>query len=87
MTTEEIRDRLAHIIVERLNSGVAMAEVRWESNLRDDLGVDSLAAAELLFEIEQEFGAPVGTVDARSLVTVRDAVDAISRGLPSSRAA
>jgi acyl carrier protein len=86
MTTEEIRDRLAHIIVEKLNSGVAMAEVRWENNLRDDLGIDSLAAAELLFEIEQEFGAPVGTVDARSLVTVRDAVDAISRGLPSQAA-
>jgi len=86
MTTDEIRERLAHIIVEKLNSGVAMAEVRWESNLRDDLGVDSLAAAELLFEIEQEFGAPVGTVDARSLVTVRDAVAAISRGLPSQAA-
>jgi len=84
MTTDEIRDRLAHIIVEKLNSGVAMEEVRWESNLRDDLGIDSLAAAELLFEIDQEFGAPLGTVDARSLVTVRDAVNAISRGLPSS---
>jgi acyl carrier protein len=41
----------------------------------------------LLFEIDQEFGAPIGTIDARSLVTVRDAVNAISRGLPSSRAA
>jgi acyl carrier protein len=40
-----------------------------------------------MFEIDQEFGAPIGTVDARSLVTVRDAVDAISRCLPSSRAA
>ena len=87
MTSDEIRDRLAHIIVEKLNSGVVIEEVRWESNLRDDLGIDSLAAAELLFEIDQEFGAPIGTVDARSLVTVRDAVTAISRGLPSSRAA
>jgi acyl carrier protein len=86
MTTDEIRDRLAHIIVEKINSGVAMTEVRWESNLRDDLGIDSLAAAELLFEIEEEFGAPVGMVDARSLVTVRDAVAAISRGLPSQAA-
>jgi acyl carrier protein len=86
MTTDKIRDRLARIIVDRINSGVAMAEIRWESNLRDDLGIDSLAAAELLFEIEQEFGAPVGTVDARSLVTVRDAVAAISRGLPSQAA-
>ncbi|MGB8296707.1 MAG: acyl carrier protein [Polyangia bacterium] len=87
MTMDEIRERLAHIIVEKINSGVAMEEIRWNSNLRDDLGIDSLAAAELLFEIEQEFGAPVGTVDARSLLTVRDAVDAIARGLPSSQAA
>ena len=48
MTTDEIRDRLAHIIVEKLNSGVVIEEVRWESNLRDDLGIDSLAAAELV---------------------------------------
>jgi acyl carrier protein len=87
MTTDEIRDRLAHIIVERVNSGVAIEEIGWNSKLRDDLGIDSLAAAELLFEIDQEFGAPIGTIDARSLVTVRDAVNAISRGLPSSRAA
>jgi acyl carrier protein len=86
MTTDEIRDRLAHIIVQKLNSGVVLEEVRWESNLRDDLGIDSLAAAELLFEIEQEFGAPVGTADGQSLATVRDAVDAISRGLPSQAA-
>ena len=87
MTTDEIRDRLAHIIVERVNSGVAIEEIGWNSKLRDDLGIDSLAAAELLIEIDQEFGAPIGTIDARSLVTVRDAVNAISRGLPSSRAA
>jgi len=45
---DEIRDRLAHIIVEKLNSGVAMEEVRWESNLRDDLGIDSLACCRIV---------------------------------------
>jgi acyl carrier protein len=81
MTQEEIRDMLARILVEKLNCSIAVGEVGWDSNLRNDLGIDSLGAAELLFEIEEEFGADIGTPDARSLVTVRDAVDAISRGL------
>ena len=81
MTQEEIRDMLAKILVERLNCAVAVGQVGWDSTLRDDLGIDSLGASELLFEIEETFGANIGTVDARSLVTVRDAVNAISRNL------
>jgi len=81
MTQEEIRDMLAKILVDKLNCSIAVGEVGWDSNLRDDLGVDSLGAAELLFEIEETFGANLGTMDARSLVTVRDAVNAISRNL------
>jgi acyl carrier protein len=87
MTADEIRDRLAHIIVERLSSGVHLEEVGWDSTLRDDLGIDSLGAAELLFEIEEAFGTHIGFADAGSLVTVRDAVDAISRGLHSGPSA
>jgi acyl carrier protein len=81
MTQEEIRDMLARILVEKLNCSIAVGEVGWDSSLRDDLGIDSLGAAELLFEIEETFGVDIGTLDARSLVTVRDAVYAISRGL------
>jgi acyl carrier protein len=81
MTEEEIRDMLARILVEKLNCSIAVGEVGWDSSLRDDLGIDSLGAAELLFEIEETFGVDIGTLDARSLVTVRDAVYAISRGL------
>jgi acyl carrier protein len=87
MTADEIRERLASIIVERLNSGVLVEEVGWNSRLRDDLGIDSLGAAELLFEIEEAFGAPIGPLDARSLITVRDAVNAISRSLQPGAAA
>ena len=31
MTTDEISDRLANIIVERVNSGVAIEEIGWNS--------------------------------------------------------
>jgi acyl carrier protein len=86
MTTDEIHDKLAKIIVEKLNSALELEEIGWDSTLRDDLGIDSLGAAELLFEIEEAFGAPIGIVDATSLVTVRDAVTAISRGLQSPAA-
>ena len=86
MTKDEIRDQLAHIIAERLGNGIAVEEVGWDSTLRDDLGIDSLGAAELFFEIEEAFGASIGSVDARSLVTVRDAVNAIARNLQSSAA-
>lgn len=84
MTTDQIRDQLAHIIAERLGNGIAVEEVGWDSTLRDDLGIDSLGAAEFFFEIEEAFGTSLGTLDARLLVTVRDAVNAISRGLQSS---
>jgi len=87
MTQDEIRDKLAFIIVERLNSAVPLNQVCWDSTLRDDLGIDSLGASELLFEIEETFGTPIATGDAVSLVTVRDAVNAIARSLPPDQAA
>ena len=86
MTTTEIQDKLARIIVEKLNSALELEEVAWDSTLREDLGIDSLGAAELLFEIEEVFGTQIGTVDATSLLTVGDAVTAISRGLQSRAA-
>jgi acyl carrier protein len=86
MTTDQIHDKLARIIVEKLNSALELDEVGWDSTLREDLGMDSLGAAELLFEIEEAFGTEIGAVDATSLVTVRDAVTAISRSLQSRAA-
>jgi len=85
MTPDEIRDRLANIIVEKLNSGVAMEEVRWESNLRDDSGNRLAGCCRICCRDRPRSSAhPLAQSMPRSLVTVRDAVNAISRGLPSS---
>jgi len=73
------------IIVERLNTAILLQQVAWDSTLRDDLGIDSLCASELLFEIEEEFGAPIADRDVPSLVTVRDAVNAIARSLQAAQ--
>ena len=81
MTQDEIRDALAKILVERLNCSVAVGEVGWNSSLRDDLGIDSLAVAELMYEIEDTFGTALEDTEPTTLVTVRDAVHAIAREL------
>jgi acyl carrier protein len=86
MSPDEIRATLAKVMVERLNCTVPVDKIGWDSTLRHDLGIDSLGASELLFEIEVTFGTALRYADVDSLVTVRDAVNAISRTLQSASA-
>ena len=81
MTPEEIHAQLAKIIAEKIGSRISVQQVQWDTRLRDDLGIDSLAVAELMYEIEDAFGATLEDTDPGTLVTVRDAVDAIAREL------
>lgn len=81
MTSEEIRAQLATIIAEKVNTRISVQQIQWDTRLRDDLGIDSLAVAELMYEIEDTFGANLEDTNPTTLVTVRDAVDAIARQL------
>jgi acyl carrier protein len=81
MTPEEIRAKLATIIAEKVNSRISVQQIQWETRLRDDLGIDSLAVAELMYEIEDTFGTTLEETEPGTLVTIRDAVDAIAREL------
>ena len=81
MTPEEIRAKLATIIIEKVDSRLSIEQIQWDTRLRDDLGIDSLAVAELLYEIEATFGTALEETDPRTLVTVRNAVDAIALDL------
>ena len=86
MTPEEIRSKLATIIAEKVNSRVSTQQIQWDTRLRDDLGFDSLAAAELMYEIEDTFGTALEDTEPTTLVTIRDAVDAIARELQTKLA-
>jgi acyl carrier protein len=81
MTTGEIYNKLSTIITEKVNSQISPQQIRWETRLRDDLGIDSLAVAELMYEIEDTFGTTLEQTEPATLVTIRDAVDAIAREL------
>jgi acyl carrier protein len=81
MTTGEIYNKLSTIITEKVNSQISPQQIQWETRLRDDLGIDSLAVAELMYEIEDTFGTTLEQTEPATLVTIRDAVDAIAREL------
>jgi acyl carrier protein len=78
MTPDQIHSKLATIIAEKVDSHIAPEQVTLDSRLREDLGIDSLAVAEMLYEIEEVFGATLEVSDPQTLLTVRDAVNAIA---------
>ena len=78
MTTEQIHSKLATIIAQKVDSRVVPEQVSLDSRLREDLGIDSLAVAEMLYEIEEVFGTTLDVSDPQNLLTVRDAVNAIA---------
>ncbi len=78
MTPEHIHSRLATVIAERVNRALIPSQVTLDAHLRNDLGIDSLCASELMFEIEEEFGTTVAEEDVTHFQTVRDLVQAIA---------
>ncbi|WP_414043352.1 acyl carrier protein [Macrococcus animalis] len=65
-------DKVKDIIVDRL--GVDADKVTAEASFKDDLGADSLDIAELVMELEDQFGMEIPDEEAEKINTVGDAV-------------
>lgn len=70
---EEVKE----VIVEQL--GVKPDEVKPETSLVNDLGVDSLDAVELTLALEEEFGIEIPDADAETMATINDTVKYIEK--------
>ena len=68
---EQVKDAL----VELLN--IDGGDIKLESNLKDDLGIDSLAAVELSLDLETEFDVEISDEELAALVSVEDIVKLI----------
>lgn len=66
-------EKMKPIIAEQLN--VDEAEIKLESNFKEDLGADSLDLFELVMALEEEFGVEVPSEDLEKLATVNDVVE------------
>lgn len=65
-------EQIKPLIAEALN--LDEAEITLEASLKDDLGIDSLDAVELIMELEDEFDVKIEDVEAQTFVTIADIV-------------
>jgi acyl carrier protein len=68
--------RVADIIVDQV--GVKYSEIKIESLLMEDLGIDSLDVVEIIMAVEEEFGITVPDDDIGKIKTVQDIVDYVA---------
>jgi len=68
-------EEIKSLMVEALN--VSEDEVTLESSLKDDLGIDSLDAVELIMELEDKFDLKIEESQAQNFVSVKNIVDFI----------
>ena len=73
----EVAERVKSIIVEHL--GVDEEKVTETASFIDDLGADSLDTVELVMAFEEEFGCEIPDDAAEKILTVKDAVDFLSK--------
>ena len=65
-------EKVKEVLMEAINVDEDM--IKLEANLKDDLGIDSLAAVELSMELETEFDVRIEDEELAKLVTVADIV-------------
>ena len=65
-------EKVKEVLMESINVDEDM--IKMEANLKDDLGIDSLAAVELSLELETEFDVRIEDEELAKLVTVADIV-------------
>ena len=66
-------DKVKALLVEELS--VDPAEVKMESELVNDLGINSLELADLIFLCEEKFSVQIDDEDIKDLITVGDVVN------------
>lgn len=66
-------EKLISIVAEQLN--VEEAEVKLESDFKNDLHADSLDLFELIMALEEEYDVEIPTEELEGLTTVQSVVD------------
>ena len=74
---DNIIERVKKIVAEQL--GVNEADVKDDSSFVEDLGADSLDTVELVMALEEEFGCEIPDEAAEKILTVKDAIDYLSK--------
>jgi acyl carrier protein len=76
---DAIRQKIIEELLEASESGLDPSEIGAETNLRDDLGLDSLQAVTVVMALEQEFEIEVDDQEIDGLQTVGDILELLAR--------
>lgn len=79
MDRKEIEKKVKECIVKQVK--LPIENITLESNLIDDLGLDSLDSVELIMELEENFDIVICEEAAEKVNTVRDVIDAVETEL------
>jgi acyl carrier protein len=71
-----IEDRIKKVVSEQL--GIAVSEIKNESNFNEDLGADSLDNVELVMAFEEEFDCEIPDEEAEKITSVQLAIDYVT---------
>ena len=75
--TTDTAERVKKIVAKHL--GVDESKVVETASFIDDLGADSLDTVELVMAFEEEFGCEIPDKAAEKILTVKDAIDYLSK--------
>ena len=75
MEKQEIQEKLIEILSR--HTQIDPATVNPDQHLKYDLGLDSLDVAEMVYEIEEEFGITISDESAEKIQKISDTVDFI----------
>lgn len=78
-TNEKIFKQFQKILAQKLK--LKEQEIKLNSRLVDDIGVDSVDFWEIIAKIEQEFGIDVKDDDVKKVETVQDVITALGEKL------
>lgn len=76
---DAIRRKIIEELLEASESSLDASEIEAETNLRDDLGLDSLQAVTVVMALEQEFEVEVDDEEIDGLQTVGDILELLAR--------
>jgi acyl carrier protein len=76
-----IQQKVIDVLSDKLSIGTPVDKdtITLDSLLREDLGLDSLGAVEMLFDLESEYDIAISDEDALTFKRVRDIVEYFER--------
>jgi len=77
MDKEQIEQKVKEILADRLDIDINKIEL--DSDLVDDLGMDSLGAVEVMYEIREKFGVDIPESELSRIEKVKDIIEYFKR--------